>query len=223
MDAVGYEVRIKESSSSVWGGPIDAGNVLEYTFTGLDPETEYNTQVRSYDTAGNRSDWSAEATVTTDADTTPINCALPANGGSVTVSADSLGAHKDNLIDGDRTPNGAFATYGFQSNGGSGQWVEIDLGGSRTISEINFISANGSDLNGSGPPTLSTDGGFASDNDLEMSYWNGSSWTSLGSVDDSMQWKQWLFSPVATTKVRLDVAAAAGGALYALEFEVWGY
>ena len=153
----------------------------------------------------------------------PFNVALAANGSTITVSADSLGANKGNLIDGDRTPNGAFSTYGFQSNGSSGQWVEIDFGTSRTISEINFISANGNNINGSGEPTLSTDGGFASDNDLEMFYWNGSRWVSLGNIDNSLQWKQWTFTEVSTDKVRLEAISVVAGALYALEFEVWGY
>jgi hypothetical protein len=143
-----------------------------------------------------------------------INVALAVNGGTVTASATN-GGSGSNIINGIRLNSGGF----LQVNGSGGQWVEVDFGVSRTITDINFISAT---VNEDIEPTLGTQGGFTSENELEMSYWNGSSWVSLGVVDSNRQWKVWSFGEVATTKVRLDAIATAGGALYANEFEVIG-
>jgi lysophospholipase L1-like esterase len=53
MAVAGYEIRIDG------GTPVDVGNVLTYENTGLTPDTSYDAEVRSYDTAGNYSAWSS--------------------------------------------------------------------------------------------------------------------------------------------------------------------
>ena len=55
----GYETRINS------GSPINAGNVLTYTYDGLTAETEYTVEVRAYDSDGVYSSWSDILTVTT--------------------------------------------------------------------------------------------------------------------------------------------------------------
>ncbi len=52
MAVAGYEYRVNG------GSPVDAGNVLLASVTGLTSDTSYNFEVRSYDLAGNRSAWS---------------------------------------------------------------------------------------------------------------------------------------------------------------------
>lgn len=66
MAIAGYKVRIRPTAGS-YGAAVDVGNVLTYQFTGLTPATEYKAQRQAYDDSGNHSDWSAEATATTDA------------------------------------------------------------------------------------------------------------------------------------------------------------
>jgi chitodextrinase len=63
----GYEIRIDG------GAPIDIGLNLNSNRTGLSENTEYDFEVRAYDAAGNRSDWSPVETVSTLADTAPPN------------------------------------------------------------------------------------------------------------------------------------------------------
>lgn len=61
VGVTGYEYRIGSGSA------VDAGAGLTETVTGLTASTLYSFTVRAYDAAGNRSDWSTAATVTTDA------------------------------------------------------------------------------------------------------------------------------------------------------------
>ena len=64
MAVTGYEVRIKPDGGS-YGLAIDVGNTTTYQFSDLKEGTKYISQVRAYDGAGNRSDWSDEIDVTT--------------------------------------------------------------------------------------------------------------------------------------------------------------
>jgi hypothetical protein len=59
MAVAGYEIRVNG------GSPLDVGNVLSFLETGLSPLTLYNFELRSYDEAGNRSDWTAIVSATT--------------------------------------------------------------------------------------------------------------------------------------------------------------
>jgi lysophospholipase L1-like esterase len=63
MAIAGYQLRVN-------GGPlvneiIDVGNVLIYEVSGLDPGTEHDLEVRSYDDSGNFSAWSSVLTAET--------------------------------------------------------------------------------------------------------------------------------------------------------------
>jgi chitodextrinase len=62
-DLSGYDVRLKSSSSSTWGAPV-ALTSAPATFTGLVNATSYDVSVRSRDTLGNTSAWSATASAT---------------------------------------------------------------------------------------------------------------------------------------------------------------
>lgn len=53
MAVAGYEVRIDGTTV------IDVGNVLTYDVAGLGAHTSHSFEVRSYDLAGNRSEWCA--------------------------------------------------------------------------------------------------------------------------------------------------------------------
>lgn len=59
MAVTGYEIRINGATV------IDAGDVLTYLVTNLEPNTEYDFEVRSYNEAGQYSAWSNIATATT--------------------------------------------------------------------------------------------------------------------------------------------------------------
>ena len=66
MATLGYKLRIDGGAYTNF--EIDVGLVLEYTFTGLAPSTEYSVEVASYDdsTPTLQSPWSAKVYETTD-------------------------------------------------------------------------------------------------------------------------------------------------------------
>lgn len=63
--SAGYKLRI--NGGALVNSVIDVGNVLAHTYTGLDPSTTYNIEVKSYDGGGFESDWSPVVSATTDA------------------------------------------------------------------------------------------------------------------------------------------------------------
>jgi chitodextrinase len=74
-DLGGYELRMKPTSSSTWGTPVST-TATSRTFTGLTNGTSYDFSVRSRDTLGQLSAWSATVSATprvldTQAPTTP--------------------------------------------------------------------------------------------------------------------------------------------------------
>ncbi len=144
-----------------------------------------------------------------------VNVALASSGSVVTSNAESAGKREE-LIDGNRTSNDSF----LQINGTGGQWIEIDFGTARTISEINLITQNTAD----NTPTLTTDAGFFGDLDFDVFYWNGTSWTLIRNYSgDTLQWKQILFTAVTTTKIRFEFNSVGGGAFYGREIEALGF
>jgi hypothetical protein len=62
-DVAGYDLRTKPTSSATWGGP-EPTTATSRTFTGLANGTGYDFQVRSRDTLGNASAWSATVSAT---------------------------------------------------------------------------------------------------------------------------------------------------------------
>lgn len=101
----GYKVRIKRTADTLWGLWLDVGNVLTHQFTGLNPLTDYQAQVRAYDIVPNES-LPQTATQTTNAwlpsDIAGLKLWLKADaitgladGASVATWADSSGSGND--------------------------------------------------------------------------------------------------------------------------------
>jgi chitodextrinase len=76
-DLAGYDLRMKASSSSMWGAPV-ATTSTSRTFTGLVNGTSYDFSVRSRDTLGHVSAWSAAVKAIPDAQapTTPTGLSV---------------------------------------------------------------------------------------------------------------------------------------------------
>lgn len=228
MAVAGYEYRVDG------GSPVDVGNVLSALVTGLTPDTEYTFEVRAYDTAGNRSAWSDPVTATTDAlPPGPINVALASNGATATDSSNANPTNFDpsRCIDGYRntnnnwnsasTPGGGWASNGNPSVG-SPEWVEVDFGMSRTIEEIDVFGLADA-VNYTTDPILTDIASSFALVDFKTQYWNGSSWVDINTVTGNDKvWKQFAFSPITTTKIRLLVTSCLGGNAICVELEAWG-
>jgi hypothetical protein len=59
--ATSYKVRFKKTSDGSYGSNINAGNVLNYTFTDLKAGTSYDFQVRAVCANGEQSDWAKKS------------------------------------------------------------------------------------------------------------------------------------------------------------------
>lgn len=60
---------------------------------------------------------------------------------------------------------------------------------------------------------------------FEVQYWNGTSWVAVpgGAVTNNNKvWRQFLFSPITTTKIRVHITAPLNGYSRVLEVEAWG-
>ncbi len=155
------------------------------------------------------------------------NVAAASNGGvataSSTINTDYAAA---NAIDGDRTG----ATWGVDGGWNDGtasifdDWFQVDFSGSNSINEIDVFSIQ-DNFNAPATPTLSMTCGLYGLRDFEVQYWTGSAWSTVtgGNVSGNTKvWRQFTFTPVTTTKVRVLVHASQDG-LYSriAEVEAW--
>jgi hypothetical protein len=65
-----YRYRLSVGPGS-WSSAASSGGLVDFSITGLTPETEYDVQIRTTNGAG-ESDWSTEKSATTDAGTAPV-------------------------------------------------------------------------------------------------------------------------------------------------------
>lgn len=234
-DAVGvtaYELRRATDSGFTTGvTDINVGNVLSYSNTGLAGSTTYYYKVRARDAAGN---WSSYSSV--DSDTTSgaslTNFALASNGSTASASSVTTGGNGAAAFAASRAINGYRHTdnnwNGTSSNGsgwnggGLPAWLEVDFGTTRSIEEIDVYTLADA-VNYNTNPTLSDVFSAYGIVDFTASYWNGSSWVVVGTATaNDKVWRQFTFSPVSTTKIRIDITSVLAGEPRIIEVEAWG-
>ena len=162
------------------------------------------------------------------------NWALPANGASATASSEyTAGGYNmiaSKAINGDRT--GAPTSPGvpttlniWHSAGGTpDHWLEVDFGATRSVQQIDVIGCQDNTAT-PGEPTLATTFTLYGIEDFDVEYWNGSSWAVVtgGSVTGNDKiWKQFLFTPISTTKIRVLIHGSVDGYGRLAELEAWG-
>jgi hypothetical protein len=155
------------------------------------------------------------------------NVALASNG-AVAVASSTYGPNyaPAGAINGDR--KGLLWSNGGGWNDGTPNagpdWIEVDFNGAKTIDEINVFSMQD---NYTTPvdPTLSMTFGYWGLRAFEVQYWNGSAWVAVpnGSVTaNNKVWRQFLFAPITTTKIRVFITGALNGYARVIEVEAWG-
>jgi hypothetical protein len=106
-----------------------------------------------------------------------------------------------------------------------GDWVEVSFNGSKTISEIDVITQQ-NDPNNLVEPTLAQTFSLYGITAFDVQYWNGSAWTTVpsGSVTGNNKvWRQFTFTPITTTKIRVVVNGGADNTFSrVVEIEAWG-
>ena len=102
-------------------------------------------------------------------------------------------------------------------------WLEVDFAGSRTITEIDLFSVQ-DNFKAPSDPTPTMTFTLYGLRDLEALYWTGTAWAVIpgGTVtNNNLIWRQFVFSPLATSKIRINVTRADAWSRIA-EVEAWG-
>ena len=209
--------------TTVPGGSVTGNNKVwrQFTFT---PIT--TTKIRVLVNGGADNAFSRVVEIEAWSGTPPpiaTNCALAVNGGSVTASSTLSPYVAGNVIDGSRRAinNTLWLDNTYNS---FGDWVEVNFNGSKTISEIDVITQQ-DDPNNPVEPTLTQTFSLYGVTAFNVQYWNGSAWTTVpgGSVTGNNKvWRQFTFTPITTTKIRVLVNGGADNAFSrVVEIEAW--
>ena len=102
-------------------------------------------------------------------------------------------------------------------------WLEVAFSGAKTIDEVDVFTVQDAYLAPVTPtPTLSfTKYGVT---DFTIQYWDGTTWVAVpGGVisGNTLVWRQVVFAPVTTTKIRVLVTGALAGRSRLTEVEAW--
>jgi len=156
------------------------------------------------------------------------NYALGLNGstaiGSTTANSNFASA---SAINGDRTGNGWGTGTGGWNDGTRGLFpdsLEIDFASAKAIDEINVFTLQ-NNWTTAGQPTLTTPATGEGILDFDVQYWNGSAWVTVpsGSVTgNDKAWRQFLFSAITTTKIRVVVNNSRNNYSRIVEVEAFG-
>jgi hypothetical protein len=161
--------------------------------------------------------------------TNRLNLALSSNGGAATASSQwdvARGANAAN--NGDRRG----IHWGSDPTTGSGwhsavpgqSWLQVDFNGSKAIDEIDVFSPQDNYTNPV-DPTLALTFNLYGVTAFDAQYWSGSGWVTVpsGSVTGNNKvWRQFNFTAVTTTKVRVLVNGSPDGYGRLTEVEAWG-
>jgi len=155
------------------------------------------------------------------------NMALASNGAIAIASSTASAAYSPaGAINGDRKGLnwGAGGGWNDGTPNASPDWIEIQFNGPKSIDEINVFSMQD---NYTAPldPTLTMTFGYWGLRAFEVQYWNGSAWVAVpgGAVTlNNKVWRQFLFSPITTTKIRVFITGALNGYSRVIEVEAWG-
>jgi exo-beta-1,3-glucanase (GH17 family) len=153
-----------------------------------------------------------------------FNVALAVNGGTTTASSTLGGYPSSRVNDGDRKGvSGGIWADGTQSV--FPDWIEVDFNGMNTLTEIDLVTMQDNYSNPAEPAlgqTFNLYGATA----FDVQYWDGSGWVTVpgGSVTGNNKvWRQFAFSPLTTSKVRIMINAGADNSYSrVVELEAWG-
>jgi len=103
------------------------------------------------------------------------------------------------------------------------QWLQVDFGQTRSIQEIDVFMVQDNYQNPA-PPTLQMTNSLYTLNGFDVQYWNGASWVTVtgGSVTGNNKvWRQFQFSPISTTKIRVLTNTSPDNYSRLTEVEAW--
>ena len=162
----------------------------------------------------------------------------PPGGGLVNVAAAAAGATASasssyaewyppsGAINGDRKGLnwGAGGGWNDETLGVFPDWLQIDFGGSKTISEIDVFTLQDSYVSPSEPTLAMTFIQYGL-RDFEAQYWNGATWQTIPGTavtNNDKVWRHFAFGSITTPRIRILVSSASAGYSRITEVEVWG-
>lgn len=151
------------------------------------------------------------------------NWALASSGGTFTASSTIHGGVAASFIfNGVRHTNNAWGSAGGWAGNTQVENVVRDFETPRTISKISVFTIADA-INYNTNPTLTDTFVMYGITDYTVQVWNGSTWDTVGTATaNDKVWRDFTFTPVATTKVKLDITAALADYIRVVEFEAWG-
>jgi serine protease len=144
---------------------------------------------------------------------TPVNVALPANGGVATASSSYSSAYPvASINNGDRRGAnwGSGGGWNDATGGTYPDWVQIDFNGAKAVSEIDVFTVQDNYTSPQEPTETQTFSAYGITS-FEVQYWNGSAWITVpgGSVTGNNKvWRKFSFAAVTTSRIRILVTDA---------------
>jgi hypothetical protein len=156
-----------------------------------------------------------------------INVALAANGG-VAAASSILGVKYPAAA----TTNGDRKGVNWGNGGGwndgtayaSPDWVEVAFNGPKLVEQVDVFSMQDNYSSPSEPTASMTfvSWGLRA---FEIQYWNGTSWMPIPGASvtaNNLVWRQFVFVPLTTSKIRVYITGALNGYSRMMEVEAWG-
>jgi len=156
------------------------------------------------------------------------NVALAANGAVATASSSATGSgfFTSGAINGNyRGPWGNWVE-GWNDNTPNvvPDWLQVDFAGSKTIDEISVFSLHDNYTVENTPTETQTFTLYGLLN-FDLQYWNSGSWVTVpgGSVTGNNKvWRKFTFSPITTTKIRVNITAVPDAWSRVVEIQAFG-
>ena len=157
---------------------------------------------------------------------TGTNVARAANGGVASASSSYSSAYAaGGANDGDRKGVNWGAGGGWNDATASAwpDWLEVDFSGSKTINEIDVFTVQDNYQSPSDPTPTMTFSAYGV-TDFQVQYWSGSQWVTVpgGAVSgNNLVWRQFTFSQLTTSAIRVWVTGALSGFSRITEVEAY--
>jgi hypothetical protein len=170
---------------------------------------------------------SAPVTVTVTPPAGRVNVALQSAGSTTSASSTrSSSFPAESVINGDRKGlnwgNGG-GWHDWTSNAWP-DWLEVQFSAPKIIDEIDVFSVQ-DNYASPAEPTLAMTFTKYGLQDFTVEYWTGAAWQAVdgGAVTSNNKvWRQFFFSPVTTSRIRIHVSKAMAGYSRIVEVEAWG-
>lgn len=207
------------------GQVIGAANAAPYTLQWPSvPAGNYMLSARAIDNAG-AATLSAPVNVVVQTPPVPVNVAASANGGVASASSTLARASVVLANDGERRAFGARSTGAWidATFGQFPDWLQVDFAGVKTITRVDVVTVHDANADASEPAPDATfiRSGITA---FEVQTWDGTAWSTVPGglvTGNNRVWRTLTFPPIATSRLRLVVHAAASGYAQVAEIEAW--